>query len=128
MLYQYAIVVPSSLAGAPAHRNTSSMCSLPRLHLMSASTATVTPGVVSPRRAVPPGIARPEYVDKAAPAPFAGSEVKDTETIERMRTAGRIAAEALAEAGRAVAPGVSTEEVDRVGHEYLLDHGAYPST
>ena len=95
---------------------------------MSASTATVTPGVVSPRRAVPPGIARPEYVDKAAPAPFAGSEVKDTETIERMRTAGRIAAEALAEAGRAVAPGVSTEEVDRVGHEYLLDHGAYPST
>ena len=95
---------------------------------MSASTATVTPGVVSPRRAVPSGIARPEYVDKPAPAPFEGSEIKDAETIERMRTASRIAAEALAEAGRAVAPGVTTEEVDRVGHEYLLDHGAYPST
>lgn len=95
---------------------------------MSASTATVTPGVVSPRRAVPSGIARPEYVDKSAPAPFEGSEIKDAETVERMRTASRIAAEALAEAGRAVAPGVTTEEVDRVGHEYLLDHGAYPST
>lgn len=104
------------------------MRSLPRLHSMSASTATVTPGVVSPRRAVPAGIARPEYVDRPAPTPFAGSEVKDAETIERMRTAGRIAAEALAAAGRAVAPGVTTEEVDRVGHEYLLDHGAYPST
>ena len=104
------------------------MCSLPRLHSMSASTATVTPGVVSPPRSVPSGIARPEYVGKPAPTPFDGSEVKDAETIERMRTAGRIAAEALAEAGRAVAPGVTTEEVDRIGHEYLLDHGAYPST
>ena len=95
---------------------------------MSAPTATVTPGVVSPRRAVPSRIARPEYVGKAAPTPFDGSEIKDAETIELMRTASRIAAEALAEAGRAVAPGVTTEEVDRVGHEYLLDHGAYPST
>ncbi|MGO1167991.1 MAG: type I methionyl aminopeptidase [Janibacter sp.] len=101
---------------------------MPRLHSMSASTATVSPGVVSPRRAVPSGIARPEYVDRPAPTPFDGSEIKDAETIERMRTAGRIAAEALQEAGRAVAPGVTTDEVDRVGHEYLLDHGAYPST
>lgn len=95
---------------------------------MSASTATVRPGVVSARRTVPAGIARPEYVGKAAPTPFAGSEIKDAETIDRMRTAGRIAAGALAEAGRAVIPGTTTDEVDRVGHEYLLDHGAYPST
>ncbi|WEV79320.1 type I methionyl aminopeptidase [Janibacter cremeus] len=95
---------------------------------MSASTATVSPGVVSARRAVPAGIPRPEYVGRAAPTPFAGSEIKDAETIERMRTAGRVAADALAEAGRAVVPGATTDEVDRVGHEYLLDHGAYPST
>src|SRR5918993_1199336 len=25
-------------------------------------------------------------------------------------------------------PGVTTDEVDRIGHEYLVDHGAYPST
>jgi methionyl aminopeptidase len=27
-----------------------------------------------------------------------------------------------------VAPGVTTDELDRIGHEFLLDHGAYPST
>src|ERR1039457_2333631 len=45
-----------------------------------------------------------------------------------MRVAGRIAAQALAEVGRHVAPGVTTDELDRVGHEFLVDHGAYPST
>jgi methionyl aminopeptidase len=45
-----------------------------------------------------------------------------------MRVAGRIAAQALAEVGRHVAPGVTTDELDRVGHEFLLDHHAYPST
>lgn len=95
---------------------------------MPAAAATVTPGEVSPRRAVPAAIARPEYVDRPAPTPFDGSEIKDAETIERMRHASRIAAQALAAAGAAVAPGVTTDEVDRVGHEFLLDHGAYPST
>jgi methionyl aminopeptidase len=86
------------------------------------------PGVQSPRRSVPAHIARPEYVDRPAPAKFVGSEVKDPETIERMRVAGRIAGQALAEVGKAVAPGVTTDDLDRVGHEFLLDHGAYPST
>ena len=86
------------------------------------------PGVQSPRRSVPAHIARPEYVDRPAPAKFVGAEVKDPETIERMRIAGRIAGQALQEVGRAVAPGVTTDDLDRVGHEFLLDHGAYPST
>lgn len=91
-------------------------------------SSTVTAGRVGPRRAVPAGIARPEYVDRPAPAPFTGSEVKDTATIEAMRVAGRIAAGALQAAGAAAAPGVTTDELDRIGHEYVLDHGAYPST
>ncbi len=101
---------------------------LPRLHRMSAPAATVTPGTVSSRRSVPPSITRPEYVDKDRPAPFAGSEVKDARTIELMRVAGRVAAQALQAVGETVAPGVTTDELDRVGHEFLLDHGAYPST
>jgi methionyl aminopeptidase len=88
----------------------------------------LAPGSVSPRRPVPVSIARPEYVDRPAPRPYDGPEVKDPDTIERMRVAGRIAAEALAEVGRAVRPGVTTDELDRIGHEFLLDHGAYPST
>jgi len=100
---------------------------------MPSSTSTgrsgrVVPGTVSPRRAVPASIERPEYVDRPGPAAYTGPEVKDDETIERMRVAGRIAAKALQEVGRHVAPGVTTDELDRVGHEFLLDHGAYPST
>ena len=45
-----------------------------------------------------------------------------------MRVAGRIAADALQEVGRSIRPGVTTDELDRIGHEYLCDHGAYPST
>ncbi len=50
------------------------------------------------------------------------------ETVERIRIAARIAAQALEEVGRHVAPGVTTDELDRIGHEFLLDHRAYPST
>ena len=77
---------------------------------------------------MPASIPRPEYVDRPAPAPYDGPEVKDAETIERMRAAGRLAARALREVGGHVAPGVTTDELDRVGHEFLCDHGAYPST
>jgi len=92
------------------------------------SLATVLPGEVSPRRAVPGHIPRPEYVDKPAPAKFTGSEVKDAETIEKMRIAGRLAAQARELVGAAVRPGITTDELDRIGHEFLCDHDAYPST
>jgi len=99
---------------------------------MSASKAlqsgSVARGVVSPRRPVPPHIIRPEYVDRPEPAKFTGSEVKDADTIERMRAAGKLAAQARELVGAAVRPGVTTDELDRIGHEFLCDHGAYPST
>ncbi|MEJ5915802.1 type I methionyl aminopeptidase [Pseudokineococcus sp. 1T1Z-3] len=95
---------------------------------VAAPPGRVRPGRVSPRRPVPAHVPRPEYVDRPAPQPFTGSEVKDAETVEAMRVAGRTAARALEEVGRHVVPGVTTDELDRVGHEYLLDHGAYPST
>ena len=85
------------------------------------------PGQISPTRQVPAHIPRPEYVGRKRP--WTGEpDVKDAETIERMRAAGRLAAQALAKVGRHVAPGVTTDELDRVGHEFLIDHGAYPST
>ncbi len=95
---------------------------------MPLTFGSVAPGVVSPRRPVPASIDRPEYVDRPGPAPYTGPEVKDADTIERMRYAGRIAAQAMAAAAAVIAPGVTTDELDRVGHEFLLDHGAYPST
>jgi methionyl aminopeptidase len=83
---------------------------------------------VSAMRSVPAGIARPEYVGKAAPTQYDGPEIKSAETIQAMRVAGRLAADALMEVGRHIEPGVTTDELDRVGHDYLCDHGAYPST
>ncbi len=85
------------------------------------------PGRISPLRQVPAHIPRPEYVGKKRPR-TGEPDVKDAGTIERMRVAGKLAAQALAEVGRHVAPGVTTDELDRVGHEFLCDHGAYPST
>ncbi|MGZ4427078.1 MAG: type I methionyl aminopeptidase [Nocardioidaceae bacterium] len=88
----------------------------------------IAPATVSPRRAVPAHIERPEYVDKDAPREHTDAEVKSAETIERMRVAGRIAAQALQAVGAHVTPGTTTDELDRIGHEFLCDHGAYPST
>ncbi|MEV0650551.1 type I methionyl aminopeptidase [Phytomonospora sp. NPDC050363] len=90
--------------------------------------APIAPGKVSGQRDVPRHIARPEYVGKPAPARFGGSEVKTPELIERMRVACRLAADALVLAGEHVKPGVTTDHIDEVVHEYLCDHGAYPST
>jgi methionyl aminopeptidase len=67
-------------------------------------------------------------VGKKAPKKHVGSDVQSQEVIEKMRIAGRIAALALAEVGANVAPGITTDELDRIGHEFLLDHNAYPST
>jgi methionyl aminopeptidase len=88
----------------------------------------VVQGTLSPPRTVPAAIARPEYVGRPGPTRSGGSYVQTPDTIERMRVAGRIAAQALAEVGRHVAPGVTTDELDRVGHDFLVGHGAYPST
>ncbi|MEV5499922.1 type I methionyl aminopeptidase [Nonomuraea fuscirosea] len=90
-------------------------------------TTLLQPGRVSPLRKVPAHIERPEYVGKKRPK-TGESDVKSPEIIERMRVAGRIAAQALEEVGKHVRPGVTTDELDRIGHEFLLDHNAYPST
>jgi methionyl aminopeptidase len=91
--------------------------------------SAIRPAAVSPRRSVPAGIARPHYVtDPGQPADRDDPMVKDAGTIARMRVAGRIAADALVEVSRHVAPGVTTDDLDAVGHAYLIDHGAYPST
>jgi methionyl aminopeptidase len=79
-------------------------------------------------RPVPAHIPRPEYVGQPRAKRWTGSEVKDADTIERMRIAGRLGAQALQEVGRNIRPGITTDELDRIGHEFLCDHDAYPST
>lgn len=92
-------------------------------------TRLLTPGTPTPIRTVPNHIERPEYVWKDTVQEAMGEPfVQTPEVIEKMREASKIAANALAEAGKAVTPGVTTDEIDRVAHEYMCDHGAYPST
>ncbi|MFL1382342.1 MULTISPECIES: type I methionyl aminopeptidase [unclassified Nocardiopsis] len=91
-------------------------------------TTPLVPGRISPQRSVPSHIVRPEYVGRKHPVEGVLGDVQTQETIERMRVAGRIAAQALEEVGKHIVPGVTTDELDRIGHEFLLDHGAYPST
>lgn len=88
----------------------------------------LVPGVVTPMRSVPAHIVRPEYVGKKSPAQHRGSDIQTVETIEKMRIAGRLAAQAMAEVGKNIVPGITTDELDVIGHEYLCDHNAYPST
>ncbi|WP_420122511.1 type I methionyl aminopeptidase [Nakamurella sp.] len=86
------------------------------------------PGRSTPIRAVPASIDRPEYVGRPGPAASTDPWVQPPEVIERMRVASRLAARAMVEGSRLVQPGTTTDAIDAVVHEYLCDHGAYPST
>lgn len=91
-------------------------------------TGQLTQGKVSPIRTVPGHIARPEYVGKSAPSKFTGSDVKTPEQIAKIRAAGKIAAQAIELVGSHAKPGITTDELDRIGHEFLIANDAYPST
>jgi methionyl aminopeptidase len=88
----------------------------------------LTAGKLSPKRDVPAHTVRPPYVGKRSPDRYKGSEIQSSEVIAAMRIAGQLAADAVQLAGKTALPGVTTDEVDRVVHEFLCDHGAYPST
>ena len=47
--------------------------------------------------------------------------IKTPEEIEKMRVAGRLAAEVLEMIGEHVKPGVTTEELDRICHDYIVN-------
>jgi len=77
---------------------------------------------------VPTSIPRPEYVGRPGPRPFTGGDVYTPDEIERIRNAGRIAAQAVAAVGAAIRPGITTDELGAVAHDYVVAHDAYPST
>ncbi|HEY4224664.1 MAG TPA: type I methionyl aminopeptidase [Pseudolysinimonas sp.] len=86
------------------------------------------PGRLSPARAVPASIARPEYVGKAGPREYEGDDRYTAAEIERIRASGRIAAQAVEAVAAVIRPGVTTDELDAVAHDFLIAHDAYPST
>lgn len=54
--------------------------------------------------------------------------LKNSEQIEKMRVAGRLAAEVLENIEPYVVPGVTTEELDKICHSYIVEEqGAIPA-
>jgi methionyl aminopeptidase len=62
------------------------------------------------------------------PAKFTGSNVKTPDQIEKIRHSGKIAAQAIELVGRNAKPGATTDQLDKIAHQFLIDNGAYPST
>ena len=53
--------------------------------------------------------------------------IKSSREIEKMRETCKLASETLEYIGQFVKPGVSTEELNKLCHEYIVERGAYPS-
>ena len=92
------------------------------------SDGTLVAGKVSKTLAVPTNIKRPEYVGKTAPATHVGGDKYDNETIGRIRKASKIAAQALQVVLDSAKPGMTTDDLDVIGHNFIVSQGAYPST
>jgi methionyl aminopeptidase len=86
------------------------------------------PGKISPRLPVPVGIPRPEYVGKSAPSKNIHGDIWDAESVAKIRAAGAIAAQAVELVGASIRPGVTTDELDQIAHDFIVSQGAYPST
>ncbi|KEG12427.1 putative methionine aminopeptidase, putative,metallo-peptidase, Clan MG, Family M24 [Trypanosoma grayi] len=107
-------------------------------------TGALRPGKITPRRAVPAHIARPDYAERAdgvspSEEKDRGNKVKayniqslhdDSKTtteIQRVKTVCRLSREVLDIATAAVRPGVTTDEIDRIVHEATIERNMYPS-
>lgn len=53
--------------------------------------------------------------------------LKTEDEIELMREANLLVGRTLAEVGKAIKPGVTTKELDKIADEFIRDHGAVPT-
>src|SRR5690625_4272523 len=86
------------------------------------------PGYVAPQLPVPAHIARPDYVGKKDAVEGLHGDVYDAEGIAKIRAAGRLAAEAMNLVEQYIRPGVTTAELDRIGHEFIICNDSWLST
>jgi len=89
----------------------------------------------TPRRTVPQNIARPDYamhpqgvsLEERAAKHSSVIKVLDDEEIEGLKVACKLGREVLDEAAKAVAVGVTADEIDRIVHEASIERECYPS-
>lgn len=88
----------------------------------------LAPGYVAPQLPVPDHIERPDYVGKKDAIEGLHGDVYDAEGLEKIRAASRLAAEAMNLVEQYIQPGITTDELDRIGHEFIIAQDAWPST
>jgi methionyl aminopeptidase len=89
---------------------------------------SVVKGRVSPVRAVPSGIVRPDYVDNnGRPKRNNAAPIKSPDAIEKMRRACHAAVQVVEAVRPHVQVGVTTDYLDEITHQAYIDLGGYPS-
>ena len=53
--------------------------------------------------------------------------IKTKEEIRMMAKVGKLAARCLEHTAKFVRPGITTDELDKIAHDYTLSHGAKPA-
>ncbi|CAJ0587817.1 unnamed protein product, partial [Mesorhabditis spiculigera] len=98
-------------------------------------TGDLRPARLTFRRTVPEHIPRPDYALHPDGVSFEEREAKKNRDVklltdeekEGLKVACRLGREVLNEAAKAIAPGVTTDEIDRVVHEAAIERDCYPS-
>jgi methionyl aminopeptidase len=130
-------VPPSDGVSCPEDAPVDLKISLPIWARSYAFTGPLRPALYSPRRAVPSHIRRPDYADHYAGV--SESEQRDKQSHnniriytskeldgeEGLRHACRMGREVLDVAGKALRPGVTTDEIDRIVHEATVERNWY---
>ncbi|KAI5826093.1 methionine aminopeptidase [Schizophyllum commune Tattone D] len=87
---------------------------------------------LSPKRAVPKRINKPDYAKDGVPKsealePYNSIRILNKKQQERMRVVCKMGREILDLAGLHVKPGVTTDEIDEIVHNAIIERNAYPS-
>uniref|UniRef100_A0A7S3D4C4 Methionine aminopeptidase n=1 Tax=Palpitomonas bilix TaxID=652834 RepID=A0A7S3D4C4_9EUKA len=96
-------------------------------------TGPLRAGKVSPMRTVKEGIEKPDYWEDGVPHSEMEArknmkiQIRTKEEMKKMRRVCKLAREVLDEGAKAIKPGVTTDEIDRICHEAAEERGCYPS-
>lgn len=96
-------------------------------------TGALRPAYVSPARPIPDHIPKPDYYLTGVPLSEKTSKARHTtpiysaEEIQGIKEACQIGRGALDAAAAAVRPGVTPDQLDKIVHDYIIAHNAYPS-
>ncbi|PNW82456.1 hypothetical protein CHLRE_06g279750v5 [Chlamydomonas reinhardtii] len=96
-------------------------------------TGPLRPYRISPMREIPAHIPKPDYHKDGYPYKEQESRqqqivpIRGPDDTAGIRAACRIGREVLDLAAAAAKPGVTTDELDRIVHEAMIERGAYPS-